>query len=70
MMYLERINNITTFIEIVTNIFTVLVCIYGLYEINKSVLERSFLANAIVFILMMWNIVMFILNILLLMMGL
>ena len=69
-MYLERINNVTTFIEIVTNIFTVLICIYGLYEINKSVLERSFLANAIVFILMMWSIVMLVINIFLLMMGL
>ena len=70
MMYLERISNITTFIEIVTNIFTVLICIYGLYEINKSVLERSFLANAIVFILMMWSIVMLVINVFLLMMGL
>ena len=70
MMYLERINNITTFIEIITNIFTVLICIYGLYEINKSVIERSFLANAIVFILMMWNIVMLVINVFLLMMEL
>ena len=69
-MYLEKINNITTFIEIVMNIFTVLICVYGLYEINKSVLERSFLANVIVFILMIWNIRMLVLNILLLIMGL
>lgn len=70
MTYLESINNITTFIEIVINIFTVLICIYGLYEIDKSAMERSFLANAIVFILMIWNIRMLVLNILLLMMGL
>lgn len=70
MMYLEIINNITTFVEIVINIFTVLICIYGLYEINRSVLEKSLLANVIVFILMMCNIGMLVINILLLMMGL
>ena len=70
MTYLESINNIMTFVEIVINIFTVLICIYGLYEINKSVLERSILANAIVFILMMWNIAMLVINVFLLMMEL
>ena len=70
MTYLESINNIMTFVDIVINIFTILICIYGLYEINKSVLERSILANAIVFILMMWNIAMLVINVFLLMMGL
>ena len=70
MTYLESINNIMTFVEIVINIFTVLICIYGLYEINKSILERSILANAIVFILMMWNIAMLVINVFLLMMRL
>ena len=70
MTYLESINNIMTFIDIVINIFTILICIYGLYEINRSVLERSILANAIVFILMMWNIAMLVINVFLLMMEL
>lgn len=68
MMYLEKIDSITTFVEIVTNIFTIIICIYGLYEINKSVIERSFLANALVFVLIMCNIVMLVINIFLLMM--
>ena len=70
MTYLESINNIMTFVEIAINIFTILICIFGLYEINKSVLERSILANARVFILMMWNIAMLVINVFLLMMGL
>ena len=70
MTYLESINNIMTFVDIVINIFTILICIFGLYEINKSVLERSILANAIVFILMMWNIAMLVINVFLMMMGL